>query len=278
MGDKMEKKIRDEDWERLLEEQYLKEADLIEEEFFSDDFEEFEDETEEEKDAAYEELVERLKESGDYREDDERKDERKRRVSFRTVRAAGFVAVCVLGVFAASMTSEANRKYFIKNMYYLTGNDTKPVIDNDETNENANENEKVYKVRRDIQEKLDIEIPELFYAPKGFIYYDYNANEANGVVQIEYLYKEKIVALVCWKKDDRKNSTNFSLHGNIKSDGEEQCTNEFANVNINVSEIREEGDKESSYLAQWEYKDVFYQLSGKIEREEFFKILKSFNY
>lgn len=58
----MEKKISDEELDRLLEEQFLNEADAIEDAIFSDDFEEYEEETEEEVDAAYEELVSRLKE------------------------------------------------------------------------------------------------------------------------------------------------------------------------------------------------------------------------
>ena len=52
-------------------------------------------------------------------------------------KVAGFVIVCAIAVFAASMTIEANRNYFVDSVKYLTGNDTKILIDNDASNDKA---------------------------------------------------------------------------------------------------------------------------------------------
>ena len=49
-------------------------------------------------------------------------------------------------------------------------------------------------------------------------------------------------------------------------------------VKMTVSEIKGLEDKQATLAAQWEYKEGYYQLSGKVEKEEFLKILKSIAY
>ena len=66
---------------------------------------------------------------------------RKKRSYLRLGKVAGVAGVCLLCVFAASMTSEANRNYWVRGFKYLTGNDTKVISDNDENNESANVDE-----------------------------------------------------------------------------------------------------------------------------------------
>ena len=50
---------------------------------------------------------------------------RKKRSYLRLGKVAGVAGVCLLCVFAASMTSEANRNHFIEGLRYLAGDDTK---------------------------------------------------------------------------------------------------------------------------------------------------------
>ena len=142
----MEKKFDDDEWKKFLEEEYIKEADLMEEALFSDENFPDMEMTDEEVEASFEKLVNRLKADGVFREEPERKkpegekDKNKRKedkvVELEPVRKkkrsrplvtrhklakiAGFVVMCTLTVFAASMTSEANRNYFInsKCFYY----------------------------------------------------------------------------------------------------------------------------------------------------------------
>ena len=56
---------------------------------------------------------------------------RKKRSYLQLGKVAGVAGVCLMCVFAASMTSEANRNHFIKRVKYLSGNDTKIVVEND---------------------------------------------------------------------------------------------------------------------------------------------------
>lgn len=286
----MEKKLSDEELDRLLEEQFLKEADLIENALFSDDSEEVEEETEEELEEAYNDLMARLKAKGKYCEEGteipagqaipipERETNHVRematdsRRSHKMVRAAGFAAVCVLGVFAASMTSEANRKYFINSMKYLAGDDTRMVIDNDESNEQVNADE--YKAREDIKNKLGIEIPRFFYRPDSFAFYNYEVNELGKLALVEYKYGDMIISLDCLKRDVIRDSSNFSMHGEKIA----TAILRYGKISVDIFEVKNEGDIQPSYTAQWEREDVSYNLSGKMEKEEFIKIVEKMRF
>lgn len=59
----------------------------------------------------------------------------------RLGKVVGMAVVCVACVFAASMTSEANRKYLVNSVRVWSGDDTKTVVDNDESNEKSNVDE-----------------------------------------------------------------------------------------------------------------------------------------
>ena len=76
-------------------------------------------------------------------------------------------------VFAASMTSEANRNYFIEGIRYLAGDDARVVVGNDEENEDVNTDE--YEAIEDIENKIGVEVPEFYYRPQGMRFYDYTS-------------------------------------------------------------------------------------------------------
>ena len=84
----------------------------------------------------------------------------------RLGKVVGMAVVCVACVFAASMTSEANRKYLVNSVRIWSGDDTKTVNYNDPSNEDANLDED--KAIADVEEKLGVKVPEFYYRPYGF--------------------------------------------------------------------------------------------------------------
>ena len=56
-------------------------------------------------------------------------------------RIAGIAGLCLICVFAASMSSEANRKYLVNSVRILSGNDSQLLVDNTEENEHASTEE-----------------------------------------------------------------------------------------------------------------------------------------
>ena len=160
--------FRDAELKKWLAEEYEKETEEMEKILFPDGVIPDDGETEEEAKAAYQRLVERLKADGVYKEDETdsiKTDDHKENVkivylpekkSHKAARVAAAVLVCSAGIFAASMTSQANRSYFIDSVRYWVGHDTKIVVDNDRTNEKEYEDEQT--AIDDIEEELGVDI------------------------------------------------------------------------------------------------------------------------
>ena len=200
----------DEKFRQWLEEEYLKEADAIEEALF--DGRKFEDNQDivEKLSVSRESFYQRAREEGlledvadekaedgknteeavpestekkilEFRKNagvskdaarDANRNSSKRKHSYvRFGRIAGIAGLCLICVFAASMSSEANRKYLVNSVRILSGNDSQFISYNDDSNENASTKES--DAIADIEEKLDVKMPEFYYRPYGMEFYAY---------------------------------------------------------------------------------------------------------
>lgn len=50
------------------------------------------------------------------------------------------------------------------------------------------------------------------------------------------------------------------------------------NINITIKKIQDKNDKKESYAAYWEKDSVFYQISGKMQRNEFMNLVKNIKF
>lgn len=316
----MEKKFEDDELDKLLKEQFIKEADMIEEALFSDEnFEEFE-ETDEEVRAAYDKLVARLKADGIYREEDDgeaeegsvaseadetameigdraetisaqspvpeaheskvipmrgaekRGEEQSGKKGHKIAKAAGFVVVATMCVFAASMTSEANRNYFINKVRYLAGNDTRIVFSNDENNDKSLGEE--YEAVVTIEEQLNISLPEFMYRPDTFEFHAYELDSLAGFALLEYSYNNTIISMHVNRKEVDDESNVFSLHGqNIANTNLQE-----KDIKVSIFEVKDKQDAEPTFAAQWSIEKVYYQISGKMKKNEFINLIENMQY
>lgn len=192
---------------------------------------------------------------------------RKKRGYLRLGKVAGVAGVCLLCVFAASMTSEANRSYFIRGLKYLSGDDTRVVVGNDEDNEDVNTDE--YEAIEDIENKIGVEVPEFYYRPKKMKFYDYEISVKTSNARIEYQYNDTIIMYFIDKQND-----NIASDVNLVK-GEEYTLDTIKEngIEITIKEIRDV-EEVSTYTAVWTKDEVSYSLVGKIELEELKKIVE----
>ena len=291
----------DEKFSQWLEDEYLKEADAIEESLFAG--RKFEDNQDiaEKLSVSRESFYQRMREEGMLDEEDsenkilefrknpetskedtdseakvvsiEKKSSAKKKHSYvRFGRIAGIAGVCLICVFAASMSSEANRKYIVNSVRILSGNDSQFLSDNAESNEH--EHTKENDAIADIEKKLDVKIPEFFYRPYGMEYIDYEIREKTSFSKIEYEYKDNILLFYIDKQNKDVASDISSLNGTEKVvdiiDRDE--------TDITIKELRDTGDESFTYAANWTYEGTAYTLSGKIELEELEKIVKEMKF
>ena len=278
----MFKKLNDEELQEWLEKQMEKENRSLENNFFSRVFGRKDDITDEELDQFFAEAMERIKMQEALQKEEEkkehlRKEKWKKRFSFKgdsavgyrkLSKVAGFVIVCAIAVFAASMTIEANRNYFIDSMKYLTGNDTKILIDNDSSNDKPSLDEE--RARDKIEEEMGVEVPEFLYRPETFEFYKYEITPESGIANLQYLYEENVLSVYMKKVNDNLQSSGISIPG----DNVEVIYPDKANIPISMMKIEEDNDLVPGYIAEWTYENVYYQVVGKMPKEIFEKILK----
>lgn len=297
----------DEKFRQWLEEEYLKEADAIEEALF--DGRKFEDNQDivEKLSVSRESFYQRAREEGllenvaDEKAEDEKNTEEavpestekkilefrknagvskdsardenrnsgKRKHSYvRFGRIAGIAGLCLICVFAASMSSEANRKYLVNSVRILSGNDSQFITDNSSDNEHAATEES--DAIADIEEKLDVKMPEFYYRPYGMEFYAYEVNSDNFYAKIEYEYENNILFFYIDKQD-------ISAESNISSlKGENRVIEKIDrdDLNIIIKKVEDGTEKLPTYIASWEYENTVYYLVGKIEIDELKKIVK----
>lgn len=301
----------DEKFRQWLEEEYLKEADAIEESLF--DGRKFEDNQDivEKLSVSRESFYQRAREEGlledtaDEKAEDEKNTEEavpestekkilefrknagvskdpardanrnsgKRKHSYvRFGRIAGIAGLCLICVFAASMSSEVNRKYLVNSVRILSGNDSQFISYNDDSNENASTKES--DAIADIEEKLDVKMPEFYYRPYGMEFYAYEVNSDNFYAKIEYEYENNILFFYIDKQD-------ISAESNISSlKGENRVIEKIDrdDLNIIIKKVEDGTEKLPTYIASWEYENTVYYLVGKIEIDELKKIVKEMKF
>lgn len=276
--------FRDAELKKWLAEEYEKETEEMEKILFPDGVIPDDGETEEEAKAAYQRLVEKLKADGVYKEDETdsiKTDDHKENVkivylpekkSHKAARVAAAVLVRSAGIFAASMTSQANRRYFIDSVRYWVGHDTKIVVDNDRTNEKECEDEQ--KAIDDIEKELSVDIPRFLYRPEGLEFKDYNISKDFEYALLQYDYNDTIMTLYINKYDKETKSTGASL------DGKEIETIKLpeGEASIQVKRIMAKGDKKASYVAYWNNSTEFYQIESQMEEKEFIKLIKNIKF
>ena len=301
----------DEKFRQWLEEEYLKEADAIEEALF--DGRKFEDNQDivEKLSVSRESFYQRAREEGlledtaDEKAEDEKNTEEavpestekkilefrknagvskdpardanrnsgKRKHSYvRFGRIAGIAGLCLICVFAASMSSEANRKYLVNSVRILSGNDSQFITDNSSDNEHATTEES--DAIADIEEKLGVKMPEFYYRPYGMEFYAYEVNSDNFYAKIEYEYENNILFFYIDKQD-------ISAESNISSlKGENRVIEKIDrdDLNIIIKKVEDGTEKLPTYIASWEYENTVYYLVGKIEIDELKKIVKEMKF
>ena len=197
---------------------------------------------------------------------------RKKRSYLRLGKVAGVAGICLMCVFAASMTSEANRNHFIKRIKYLSGNDTKVILGNDAENENISMDEN--KAIENIESKIGVKIPELYYRPEGMKFLDYHISEKTSAVQIEYQCGNTVLMFYIDKQTENTASYVYSLQG----EEQERVIAGDEETEVVIDKIDDTDEEMPSYTASWTRDNVVYALSGRINIEELKKIIEEMRF
>lgn len=203
----------------------------------------------------------------------EEQEKRRKKVSWvhRAGKYVAMVAITVIAIFSVSMTSQANRQRFLRSVSYMIGKDEVIEISNTDNLDDTGADEE--RAMSEIQEKIGCDRFVFMYRPKGFEFESYHVYEEQGIAFLEYTYLDQILFIYV-SKNDNEFIDNLLHQGTVK----ERFTINNKLVDMEVTEREDDGDKQSVYVGHWIYNNCYYDISGKVEKKEFIKILKNIRF
>lgn len=190
----------------------------------------------------------------------------------RVMKWSAVAAAVVIGVFGASMSSEANRAYVMRKVNTMLHNDTKTKVNNVDVMESKDGEETA---KEEIESAFGIEMPTFFYMPDDMVYDTYVIDEESQMASIQFSYNGKLIYFTVLFNLKEAASIMKSDLGNEES----KISSTFIpNLDVILYEIMEEGDHEPTYMLQWQYKNTYYELFGKMPKKEMIKIAEKILY
>lgn len=202
---------------------------------------------------------------------EERKKQQKRSARRRIAQGAAVFAVTMAGIFGLSMTSQANRIFLVEKVEEFFSGRTEVAVEN-ETIEPANLDER--KARDDIEQTLEVDVPEFYYLPDNTEFIGYEIYEDVAIAEMYYNASGNEILTLHVSGNDESSVVSRSIDGEIVN----SFTVEKDQLEIELWEMSNEVNDEKAYSGQWLYKNTFYYLRGSIEKEEMEKILASMAY
>ena len=193
-------------------------------------------------------------------------------VGEKVIKWAAVAAITVFGIFGVSMTSEANRAYVMEKVDVMLGDDVGTKINNDEMLGRATIEDEA---RAEIEDTFKIKLPQFYYMPDNMEYRNYSIDINAQTAVIQYSYNGDVNNLMIVSNERSASLLAISDSGKqIK----ELSSDLMNGINSVLWEVLNEDDEQPTYILQWEYKNVYYELSGKLPETEMENIAKSIIY
>ena len=189
------------------------------------------------------------------------------RISKKFLGMTAAAVISCFGLFGVSMSTQGGRSYVMDKANEVLGDEKNTEIENGEDRLITDRTEE--EARKEIEEKLQVEVPDFLYLPDRMDFDSYEIDEIAQSVYIRYKNGEDYMYVVI--------QANYANKSGIYRNDEGEC---LGMVNCDLSEIEaelwkiEEGEENPTYLAQWDYKNSYYRISGRMTEDEMKKIIK----
>ena len=193
------------------------------------------------------------------------------RISKKFLGMTAAAVISCFGLFGVSMSTQGGRSYVMDKANEVLGDEKDTEIENGEDRLITDRTEE--EARNEIEEKLQVEVPQFFYLPDKMDFDSYEIDETAQSVYIKYRKDDIYMYFVI--------QANYANKSGIYRNDEGEC---LGMVNCDLSEIEaelwkiEEGEENPTYLAQWDYKNSYYRISGRMTADEMKKIIQDIMY
>ena len=195
------------------------------------------------------------------------------RISKKFLGMTAAAVITCFGLFGVSMSTQGGRSYVMDKANEVLGDEENTEIENSQDRLISDRTEE--EARNEIEEKLQVEVPTFFYLPDRMDFDSYEIDETAQSVFMKYQGEDTCMYFVI-----QANYVNTSgiyrndegtYLGKIESDISQ-------NVEAELWKIQNEDDDLPTHLAQWDYKNSYYRISGKITQDELTEIIQNIVY
>lgn len=194
------------------------------------------------------------------------------RISKKFLGMTAAAVISCFGLFGVSMSTQGGRSYVMDKANEVLGDEKNTEIENGEDRLITDRTEE--EARNEIEEKLQVEVPDFLYLPDKVEFDSYEIDDTAQFVYIRYRNGEDYIYFIIQtnyvdKSGLYRNDEGVCL-GKVKSDLSSDLEAELWKI--------EEEEEIPMYLAQWDYKNSYYRISGRITEDEMKKIIKDVMY
>ena len=203
-------------------------------------------------------------------------DKREKKVHYRRKKRYlifALAAVLVL-VCGSVMTGVGSKSYWKVLWDRVVGDENLSYVDVENMESQETDDFDEINVFKEINQTFGIGAVRMMYMPESMALERYVIDEDQRKALLYYQYNDEIIRYTIYMNDDdsssgQKELDNLTDEYNLKIDKD---------VNVHIDEYGISETNMHRYIGEFEYKDVYYQLMGVIEKEEFEKILKNMQF
>ena len=194
------------------------------------------------------------------------------RISKKFLGMTAAAVISCFGLFGVSMSTQGGRSYVMDKANEVLGDEKNTEIENGEDRLISDRTEQ--EARNEIEETKQEEEPQLFYLTDKMDFDSYEIDETAQSVYIRYQNDKDYIYFVIQtnyvdKSGLYRNDEGVCL-GKVKSDLSSDLEAELWKI--------EDKKETPTYLAQWDYKNSYYRISGRITEDEMKKIIQDVMY
>ena len=198
-------------------------------------------------------------------------DKRLKKVHYRRKRRYLIVALAAVIVLVCGsvMTGVGSKSYWKVIWERIAGDAEVSYIDVENMDSHESEDIDEVGVYREINNAFGISIVRLLYKPEDMEFKRYTLDKEQRKAYMFFEYNGEMIRYSIYMNDTDSSAGQKDLDLLVD---EYQIKNNSQSIAIEVYNVGDSGD--NRYIAEFEYRDVHYQLMGVMEKDEFEKIVK----
>ena len=182
----------------------------------------------------------------------------------------GALAAVLILVCGSVMTSVGSKSYWKTLWNDSNGDEQNNGIDVENMESIETEDIDEMEVDKKITKVMGVSLVKMQYKPKDMVLKRYIIDEEQRMAILFYQYGEEVIKYYMYT-----NSTDSSFGEKTVDQLLDEYEFQNGKHSILVKQYEIKNSDEERYIAEFEYKDIHYQIKGSMEKEEFEKILEN---